>query len=799
MNMQLQTLFELIQCSLAYMVCFLLLPYLVLNRQLKEKSLTDKFLSCLILGNIYIINIVFLIFLLHIPGRITLILAAILPAFFIWKKLNHPRILQTLLFLYKSFFKLLTGEAKIRTIFRLVFHRPKKVLLRTIKKSIQHIRCHFLEWCFLLALSAFNIWYYSYQTFHTYSYGTNDLVVHHSWINQMLQGNIFCDGIYPFGFHNVLYFLGSIFGIPLVSLFRVFSVMQMLLIYLSLYFLTKKLCRSRFMPYLGMLIFTLPNLFNFQSTMRYQWTLPQEYGMIFLYPCAYYLIQFFDRKRAELVKEKELTKKRKLYTWLALYQIHPSTKSLVFFAISFSLTLTAHFYITIIAFFLCAAIAIAYFPTVFYYRYFFPILTAGLISLFISVAPMGAFYLQGTQLQGSLYWALSAMSDGNDSTQAADSEEDDDNETHSDSDTGKKTPSLPSQAVLQDKGNAKNTNELSLTEKCRQAVTGLYHRIANRAVAYTNKLKNANRTLISSLDKEYNSHTFSTAITYATELFLVLSFFAILLWRRPAARNFFAVTLYLFLMILLFSAEDLHIPAVMDHARACIFLAYATPLFLTCLAEAVYLIIAKPMHYRFYTELLPIGLCALVVFLTIQNNYIKKLNIVYSIQQPGEMRCNYEIMKKYPEKDWTIVTTTDTLQVIYFKGWHYELNTFLGKMAPIKRETVETIPTKYVFFYIEKKPIVLESFSFLNHPIANSGLVSKMHARKRADYKTTAPYTADNRLILESKFYYWAKAFQNLYPQEFTVFYEDDSFICYRLKQNPEHLYNFAIDYGYNN
>ena len=70
MNMQLQTLFELIQCSFAYMVCFLFLPYLVLNRQLKGKSLTDKFLSCLILGNIYIINIVFLIFLLHIPQRV---------------------------------------------------------------------------------------------------------------------------------------------------------------------------------------------------------------------------------------------------------------------------------------------------------------------------------------------------------------------------------------------------------------------------------------------------------------------------------------------------------------------------------------------------------------------------------------------------------------------------------------------------------------------------------------------------------------------------------------------------------
>lgn len=49
-----------------------------------------------------------------------------------------------------------------------------------------------------------------------------------------------------------------------------------------------------------------------------------------------------------------------------------------------------------------------------------------------------------------------------------------------------------------------------------------------------------------------------------------------------------------------------------------------------------------------------------------------------------------------------------------------------------------------------------------------------------------------------SHLYYWAEAFKTLYPNEMTVYYEDDKFICYRLEQNVDSLYNLLIDYGYN-
>ena len=47
--------------------------------------------------------------------------------------------------------------------------------------------------------------------------------------------------------------------------------------------------------------------------------------------------------------------------------------------------------------------------------------------------------------------------------------------------------------------------------------------------------------------------------------------------------------------------------------------------------------------------------------------------------------------------------------------------------------------------------------------------------------------------------YYWAQKFMDLYPNEMEVYYESEEFVCYKVKQNGNSLYNFAIDYGYNN
>lgn len=805
MTMEVRTILELIQIFATYSVCVLLFPYIVFYRYLHEKKLAEKFIICVIIGNFYIINIVFLMFLLHIPSRPMLYIISICPAVFAWRQINQPGIKRFFSALYTGFSRLFLGEAKIRTIAALLLHRPKKVLGNIIRSIFSHGVHHFIEWALLVGLLSFNIWYYSYQAFTNYAYGTSDIIVHHSWINQMSQGNIFCAGIYPFGFHNILYFLHTFFNIPTFSIMRVFGVVQAIYIYIMLYMLLRKICRSRYIPFFGVFIFTLPNLFSLLANMRYQWSIPQEYAMLFLYPCAYFLIQFFERKKQEIQTEKDWQKKKKLYAWMEQYHILPSTRSLAFFGMSFSMTLAVHFYITIIAILLCLAVAVAYFPIVLKARYFWSIALAGLLSLICAVAPLGIAYLQGIPLEGSLRWAISVMTPGS-------SEEGAENKLADN--TSEQTEEITDNTTEETTSEKKSSSEADFFEDNLQdndisVLTRIKNFILLKGQSLLSSAKSAfrglqqkfndfNDVIINNLCSGYNGLELSTSVVWLSEGLIVFTIFMILVRRLFYYRNLLSIGIYMLFMILLACATSLHLPAPMEFERAIIFLAYATPLLFACAADVIYAIICRPFRYHRFTEILPIGLTCTLAFLTVKYDYVKPLSIVYALQTRGEIICNYEIMENYPEKSWTIVTTTNSIQLIIDKGWHMEICNFLNAMEDYTTDSRVTIPTKYVFFYIEKFPLAYGAFAPVDDPLANLGPVSKENAEKPASFSGGNVYGIENRNQLESRMYYWAQAFKKRYPQEFQIYYEDESFICYRITQNEYNLYNFAINYGYN-
>ncbi|MCD7825403.1 MAG: hypothetical protein LUH14_05505 [Clostridiaceae bacterium] len=809
MSMELRTIIELLQTTAAYSICVLFAPYFVCRRYLKQKNLAQKFLICTVLGNFYLINIVFVIFLLHIPGKLSLYLFTLIPAIILWMKINRPAVAQYIKLFYTSFMRLFLGEAKIKSILNALFAKPLQKIRDGVKSIFSHLFHHLLEWIFVLGLMGFNVYYYAYQTVTKYSYGASDMIVHHQWINSMNDGVIFYNGIYPFGFHNIIYFLHNFWGISTVSLLRVFGVVEMVFIYMMIYLLLTKICRSRYVPILGLFFFTLPDLYDFQGTMRYQWALPQEFAMIFLYPCGYFLIQFFERKKEELRVEKELISQNRLYTWLELYHLRPSTRSLILFAISFSLTLAIHFYITIIAVFLCLAIAAAYFPIVLHYRYFFSIAAAGLLSLAVAVAPMGIAWLQGTPLEGSLRWALGSMSSGSSSENTALDADDlsqdgvvayneeeqyiiiDETLTKDSSSSGE---SSREESIF----SAKNYKNKSIPEK----ISTFLGTAKDKSIAKLKKLRKSflsfNKTIKISLNNVYNNDWFNEFAIIAVELLIAASLIMTLIRRRFYYRSQLAVGIFFFFMIMLVCSSKFSLPSVMDVARARLFTSYATPLFLAALIDFAFVLVCYPFQYSRTTELLPIGIGLCMTFLTISNDFVRPLNIVYSLQSSGEMRCNYEIIDTYPDSSWTVVTTTNSAELVKENGWHMELCTFLGQMHSLTDKTSVTIPTKYVFFYIEKYPLNYGSYDLVTNDLSNMGYVSMEEAQKEAEYEGSSVYTTENRMILESKFFYWAKSFENKYPQEFQVYYEDETFICYRIIQNEYNYYNFAIDYGYN-
>lgn len=92
MSMELTTILELIEVFCAYVICSYFAPYFVFHRYLKDKALSERILLCVLLGNFYMINVVFLIFALHIPGTFSLYLFTIVPAAIAWARINKPQI-----------------------------------------------------------------------------------------------------------------------------------------------------------------------------------------------------------------------------------------------------------------------------------------------------------------------------------------------------------------------------------------------------------------------------------------------------------------------------------------------------------------------------------------------------------------------------------------------------------------------------------------------------------------------------------------------------------------------------------
>ena len=82
------------------------------------------------------------------------------------------------------------------------------------------------------------------------------------------------------------------------------------------------------------------------------------------------------------------------------------------------------------------------------------------------------------------------------------------------------------------------------------------------------------------------------------------------------------------------------------------------------------------------------------------------------------------------------------------------------------------------------------------YPNVNGSEISKEAAKKEI-IKFETPFKSysnlESRTILESKLYEWCQKFEEYYPNQIEVVYEDDTFMCYMIRQNPMSLYELAI------
>ena len=757
----------------AYTGLTVLLPAIMFRRILVGRGLSEQFLMCYTFGNFYIINIVFAVQLLHISGFWALVLFTAVPGILIWSRVNRVSLRELCIKTGIICKKILQGSMGMRGALYRVCNRIKTVLKRSVRLFYYKVICNTLQWILVGAVIIALFWIYGRNLLLTYGYCASDIPVHLNWINEMVRGNLFSDGVYPFGFHCMIYYLHTVFRVDTYAILCVFYLVQVFFIHMVLLAVMKLLCRSLYLPYAGVLVYILGNLWAKQTYSRFGASLPQEFGMIFVIPSVYFLISFFQTE-----KEKLKTRETKLLSGC--------------FALAFALTLAIHFYGTMIAGLCCIGIAVGFCPRFLNKEYFKRIMMTGIISVFLAVLPMGIAFAGGTPLQGSLGWGLSVINGGKSDTE--------DKEASSEDKTIQNITMEEMAARLNEnsKNNIKSNNAKSMKTKRIPAMTETPEStFADKVREIPEKIKNTWNMMaqrigefIINLPEQWCAY----AVLIGIAVVILLGLIFIILRKTTYGEMLMSAGFCMEILTLLLCASGLGLPMLMDPARCSIYYVYLLILTLTVLMDGILYLIFIHRLFTIPRNVLSFILTVFIVGSMLHQGMIKMPGVGSDYVSNGALTCLSNIIKENEDKTWTIVSANDETQMGLDHGWHYETISFLRNMEYMNKDTKLIIPTKNVYFFIEKIP--------LNYAVLYSGsgqsISKKAASQSLPNSGGITMYQGEGRWILMSRMYYWAQAFKERYPNDMKVYYESEDFVCYVMPQNMYHQYNFAIDYGYN-
>lgn len=717
--MYFETLITMVKLFAAYFLIVVMLTAFMLKPLINKKTLGDKFLICTVVGNFYIITIVYIIAFLGEVRRLPLALALLGVAVSFRIILDRKKLMDVYNAYHHKFITLISGEYGGRLFLRDMGRALKRYVSRSFSNFFGR---RVLEWLLFLGAMAVIIYFYSYQSLHYYSYAAPDEEVHLYWIQSLIAGKFFPAGVYPHGFHNVLAALIVLFQFKSVAVIQIFSVVSAVLIMTMLYLLLKRTCRSPYIAGVVFFIFAISGFYSRYATARYQFSVPQEYAMIFLYPLAIFLINYFRKGKKE---------------------------DLCLFGLALSLTFAVHFYVTIIAVALCAAIGIVYMDKLL--KELKRIVLYTLLTMLTAILPLAFALLLGNELEQSIGWAVGIIETGNQSAEESQISEE-------------------QQAEEQLKEEERETFQEKFVHEITKYV------VVDMKIFYT--------------------------LLLLILLTMVHSIIRIILKKTyPQTRLQLSLGVYGCLLLFLVLCRPLGLPTLMEAKRAGIFFAYLSPVFIGAPFEVIYEL--SPLKYtRIISAGILVSLFGIVSFMK-QSGLLKEYDYFYYIQTKGAMIASNRILNEYEDFEWTVISPVNEGSIVMINGYHYELVDFLENQENWNFNTELRIPTKYLFLFVEKRPIINYGFEVEvgsedlteRQPVSEDSAARELVAYE--DSEKNYSYI-DQRDVVMSKAYYWAKQYTTYFPEEMSVYYEDEEILVYKIVQNEYALNNLAINYGFN-
>lgn len=781
---------EYIKVLLAYGFIMFLWPSVVFYKILKGKSKTFWFGFCVTSTTVLTTTVILILGLVKALNPwivIVLYYGAFIVALIVKNREKFKEI--------RNVEKITTGTYGIKTYYLNLLSEFGNYIKGLFVKAGKILISRKAEYFLLIGIILWGVIYFAWGAFHHYTLGCGDAYVHQKWIYSLTEGVIFVEGIYPEGMHCVASLFNILFGIEIYSVLMFIEGIHIVIYLISVYIFLKEIFNSRYTVLIILMLFlTFDVGSELYSITRLQWALPQEFAFCAIFLCAAFLLRYLkDDNRSD---------------WKHLWN-----ENLIVFMLSIAMTLSVHYYATIIAFFICLICIVPYMNKIVKFSNFKQLFICVVIAVLIAVIPIAGALATGYKFQKSIDWALSVIEDSDPNGGISISDKLDFETREENRNTGA-TVETPVEQTIE-------TNDYSGGEYQEVPMP-----VQVQKKTFVQKVQGIIESIPDRMKEQYHNTYYGIYDNVKGNIIFKATFVCLGIWlvctvvftivskktgkKLPMSCGYLIIIILDMFFIFLFEPTALGIPSIVEGGRLCSFIRIWN-FSMLCIGVDLLFTFVTILTNEVITSLLTgIGIVAIYTGCVMTGNLRGYLSYELTRYDAAVM-VTKSITDNLPEDQFTIVSTVDELYSVIDTGFHEEALDFVNK---IQKDSYK-LTTPYVLIYIEKEPLYYAQNHFFEGPawIAGQKYYSEasltasqcpniIHSELDMNTKLRK-YSVNSKMYsllpirteIESDMYIWSQKFMELYPGEMNVYYEDDQFLCYYFKQNPRSLYELAISW----
>lgn len=635
--------------------------------------------------------------------------------------------------------RLASMKETAQTIFTGMYGR--RTLARDIRQGVwrqvkrlygKYVRGHAGEWLGLCLIFLTVLYLFGQYHLTHESFAYGDENVHFYWEKELLHGNPFPVGMYPHGMHFLAAALSGMFGFPLSRVTLIIGLFNVCLLFSTLYLTLKGTFSSKTAVLFGIGFFLLTDIFSYFAYWRYQAALPMEMGLI-PYCTMFYSMQHYISSR--------------------------NKRDLLMFILSVGWCIHIHFYAAILAVFSCIAFAIIFLLPMLRRKIFHWFIIGGIIGGILGCAPFGVGLALGYPFEQSMGWAVSVIEEG--------------------------------------------------TEQ--ESIGMLQRSTDDDADATRIDLKNISvKNTLDSVLEVVKSPTALKLLLGLDALMLCIGLIGAISRKkrmRCLMMAFWGLT-WLFGL-----GASTGVMPLMEVKRFSVFFGFlAVPLFVV----PIQLLYTLAVWLRARSQIVETGLAAMMLaffFFMVRDGYVKTdFTVETGLISEGDMKTCQRLMEEYPPNTWTVISTTYDLNLVRYYGYHYEIIDLLktldahnGSLDIASNDEHLYVPSKDVFVVVETKIDQYDEVNFRRNshshaydfenrgdPTPELALTDLPNTNLLENVKI---YYYPWRKVVMSKLYYWMEKVKETYPDEVSVFYQDELVTVYHISQDEYFPLDLMLDY----